>query len=46
MIPQLIRLASMMLALVLWSAAGMAQTAFYAGKTITMIAGTKAAASA
>jgi len=42
MVPHLIRLASMMLSLVLWSAAGMAQTPFYAGKTITMIAGTKA----
>ena len=42
MIPQMIRLASMTLALVLWSAAGMAETPFYAGKTITMIAGTKA----
>jgi tripartite-type tricarboxylate transporter receptor subunit TctC len=31
-----------MLVLVLWSSAGMAQTPYYAGKTITLVAGTKA----
>ena len=30
------------LALILWSSAGMAQTPYYAGKTITIVAGTKA----
>src|SRR5688572_22938169 len=30
------------LALVVWSSAGMAQTPYYAGKTITLVAGTKA----
>lgn len=30
------------LVLVLWSSAGMAQTPYYAGKTITLVAGTKA----
>jgi len=41
MIPQMFRPASITLALVLWSAAGMAQTPYYADKTITIIAGTQ-----
>jgi tripartite-type tricarboxylate transporter receptor subunit TctC len=40
--PQKLSLVSIVLALVLSGGAGMAQTPYYAGKTITMVAGTKA----
>lgn len=42
MMPHSVRLASMTLALILWSVPGMAQAPYYAGKTITLVAGTKA----
>jgi len=42
MIPQCLRVAPALLAAILWSATVGAQTPYYAGKTITLVAGTKA----
>ena len=42
MIQRLISATSVTLLLILWSSSGMAQAPYYAGKTITLIAGTKA----
>jgi tripartite-type tricarboxylate transporter receptor subunit TctC len=42
MIKRLISAAAISLLAILWSSAGIAQTPYYAGKTITIIAGTKA----
>ena len=42
MIQQFSRVIWTVLLLVLWNSGGMAQTPYYSGKTITIIAGTKA----